>query len=439
MGEREILRERAFFHWLYNIEGIGRVTVRRLMDAVGSAERVFGLEEEKLGRLLTPAQLKKLLTERRRTDIFQSYERLRREGIELYPASDPLYPRRLLPIPDRPEAIYVRGKLPDESMPAVAVIGARVCSAYGAYLAERFAACLAAAGVCIISGLARGIDGIGQTAGLKSGGTVCAVLGCGPDTCYPPENRRLYEDVMRHGAVISEYPPGTPPRAGLFPQRNRIISGLADLVLVVEARQKSGTLITVDMALEQGKEVWAVPGRITDELSRGCNQLICQGASPALSPEALLEELKKLPLSRGRQSAQEEGERFAQGGDGAILVPGGKREIPEQRGETGNADGNADGNAGRNRAVCGADALRTAVLDSLDVVPESAERMHKKLKASGMSCTLAQLTQLLVELTLEGACVQEGNRFRKEMPQTARIFGKEGAATAELPERFSKL
>ena len=161
MGEREILRERAFFHWLYNIEGIGRVTVRRLMDAVGSAERVFGLEEEKLGRLLTPAQLKKLLTERRRTDIFQSYERLRREGIELYPASDPLYPRRLLPIPDRPEAIYVRGKLPDESMPAVAVIGARVCSAYGAYLAERFAACLAAAGVCIISGLARGIDGIG--------------------------------------------------------------------------------------------------------------------------------------------------------------------------------------------------------------------------------------------------------------------------------------
>ena len=435
MGEREILRERAFFHWLYNIEGIGRVTVRRLMDAVGSAERVFGLEEEKLGRLLTPAQLKKLLTERRRTDIFQSYERLRREGIELYPASDPLYPRRLLPIPDRPEAIYVRGRLPDENTPAVAVIGARVCSAYGAYLAERFAACLAAAGICIISGLARGIDGIGQTAALKSGGTVCAVLGCGPDICYPPENRRLYEDVMRHGAVISEYPPGTPPRAGLFPQRNRIISGLADLVLVVEARQKSGTLITVDMALEQGKEVWAVPGRITDELSRGCNQLICQGASPALSPEALLEELKKLPLSHGRLSAQEEGERFAQGGAGTILVPGGRWEIPEQREET----GNTNGDAGRNGADCGENALRTAVLNSLDVVPESAERLHEKLKASGTPCTLAKLTQLLVELALEGVCVQEGNRFRKEMPQTARLFGKEGAAPAELPERFSKL
>ena len=290
MEEMEILKERAFFHWLYNIEGIGRRTIRRLMDAMGSAERIFYLDEEKLSLLLSPAQQKKLMAARSRAHVRQEYETLKRGGMDLYPASDPLYPKRLLPLPDRPEAIYVKGELPDERLPAVAVIGARVCSAYGAYMAEQFASALAAAGVCTISGLARGIDGIGQRAVVRAGGVTCAVLGCGPDICYPPENRQLYEGIVRHGAIISEYPPGTPPKAGLFPQRNRIISGLSDAVLVVEAKEQSGSLITANFALEHGHSVYALPGAVTEELSRGCNKLIFDGAGIAYSPEIMLME-----------------------------------------------------------------------------------------------------------------------------------------------------
>ncbi len=389
MEEGKILRERAFFHWLYNIEGIGRVTIRRLLEAAGSAEQVFALEEEKLSFLLTPAQKKKLLIARNTADVDRGYEALLKKGIDLYPASDPLYPERLAHIPDRPEAIYVKGRLPGKDVPAAAVIGARVCSAYGAFLAEQFAAAFAEAGVCVISGLARGIDGIGQRAALQRGGTTCAVLGCGPDICYPPENRQIYEAAVRHGAVISEYPPGTAPKAGLFPQRNRIISGLSDLILVIEAREKSGTLITVDMALEQGREVRAVPGRITDELSRGCNRLIWQGAAPALSPAQLLEEMRRLlpvfrDAGRGKETCREE-----QAGQGEAA--------PLSQEENG--------------------GLRAAALRSLDHLPVSPEHLREELEKEGISCSLPELTQVLMELTLDGHCAQDGNRFCRRMPQ----------------------
>ncbi len=399
-SSQEILRERAFFHWLYNIEGIGRKTIRRLMDAVGSAERIFNLEEEKLDLLLSDSQKRKLLEARGRAKIRQEYEAIRRRGIDLYPASDPLYPKRLLPLPDRPEAVYVKGRLPEERVPAVAVIGARICSAYGAYMAEQFCASLASAGVCIISGLARGIDGIGQRAALRAGGTACAVLGCGPDLCYPPENRQLYDSMIQRGAVVSEYPPGTPPRAGLFPQRNRIISGLADLILVIEAREKSGTLITVDMALEQGKEVWAVPGRITDELSRGCNRLIWQGASPALSPSALLEELRRLSALSWKRPAQKEAE--------------GRCGQPAENGTRAGACGEG---LLTEKATAEEERLRTAILNALDFSAVTPERLQEELRASGISCSLPGLIRLLMELTLEGSCVQEGNRFCRKMTQ----------------------
>ena len=143
----------------------------------------------------------------------------------------------------------------------------------------------------MVSGLARGIDGISQEAALDCGGRTYAVLGCGVDVCYPAENGRLFDRIPARGGIVSEYPPGTLPQARLFPPRNRIISGLSDLILVVEAREKSGTLITVDMALEQGREVFAIPGRVTDALSSGCNTLIRQGAGVAISPSALLEGL----------------------------------------------------------------------------------------------------------------------------------------------------
>ena len=219
------------------------------------------------------------------------YGRMRERGIFLVTEDEPQFPERLSRIPDKPYALYFAGRLPQAEKRAVAVIGARECTAYGRYMAEQFGAAFAKAGIQVISGMARGIDGIGQTAALKEGGYSLGVLGCGVDICYPGENRELYETLLAVGGICSEYPPGTEPRAVLFPPRNRIISGLCDAVLVVEAREKSGTLITVDMALEQGREVYALPGRATDPLSGGCNRLIRQGAGLASSPEEVLEEL----------------------------------------------------------------------------------------------------------------------------------------------------
>ena len=158
-------------------------------------------------------------------------------------------------------------------------------------MAESFAGTLGEAGIQIISGMARGIDGIAQSAALRAGGASFGVLGCGVDICYPSQNREIYQQLIKQGGVISSYLPKTMPKPQYFPPRNRIISGLADALLVIEAREKSGTLITVDMALEQGREVYALPGRVADPVSEGCNRLISQGAGIVLSPQELLAEL----------------------------------------------------------------------------------------------------------------------------------------------------
>lgn len=243
------------------------------------------------------------------------------ERISFITPFDNIYPERLKSIPDAPAGLYVMGRLPAESEIMVAVIGARECSDYGRYVAEKLGAFLGERGVTVISGMARGIDGISQWAALEAGGTSIGVLGCGVDICYPSKNRKLYDRLLEQGAVLSEYPAGTPPRPMNFPARNRIVSGLADAVVVIEARNKSGTLITVDMALEQGREVFVVPGRITDGLSEGCNKLIKQGAGVLLSPEELLEELREMkcrtqapcekqrPKAVGRQAKEDRNKR----------------------------------------------------------------------------------------------------------------------------------
>jgi DNA processing protein len=219
--------------------------------------------------------------------------------------SDALYPEKLRQIRNAPKRLYVRGMLPQKGEPCVAIIGARRCSDYGKKMAQIFAAELAGAGIQIISGMALGVDGIAQTAALAAGGRSCAVLGCGTDICYPNENRELYERLLLRGGILSEYAQGTPPLAVHFPARNRIISALADLIIVVEAKEKSGTLITVDFALEQGKEVYALPGRTTDELSKGCNRLLSQGAGIALSPQDILTALgRKVCCSREKDALE---------------------------------------------------------------------------------------------------------------------------------------
>lgn len=214
------------------------------------------------------------------------------QTVRYYPRNHEHFPEALKYLADVPKGIYVKGQLPDSSKPAVAIVGARVCSDYGKTQAYEIARYLSSYGVQIISGLARGVDGHAHQGALDGGTPTFAVLGCGLDTCYPRQHISLWTQILEaQGGILSEYPMCTPPLKSYFPQRNRIISGLADLVIIIEAKKQSGSLITADCALEQGKTVYALPGRIWDALSCGCNYLIAQGAGILYSPECILEEL----------------------------------------------------------------------------------------------------------------------------------------------------
>ena len=202
------------------------------------------------------------------------------------------YPQKLNNYPKMPEILFVKGNLPDAKNPTAAIVGARACSPYGRIQAFRYAKILSSAGVQIISGMAYGIDAEAHKGALEGGTPTYAVLAGGVDICYPSGNRPLYARILReNGGILSEQPPGMRARNYFFPARNRIISGLADLVLIVEAREKSGSLITAQWALDQGKIVYAVPGPVNEALSMGCHKLIYDGAGIAYSPEILLREL----------------------------------------------------------------------------------------------------------------------------------------------------
>ena len=202
------------------------------------------------------------------------------------------YPEKLNNYPKMPEILFVKGRLPDRKKPSIAIVGARACSTYGRIQAFRYAKVLSSAGVQIISGMVYGIDAEAHKGALEGGTATYAVLAGGVDICYPAGNKALYERILREGGgIISEQPPGMRARNYFFPARNRIISGLADMVLIVEAREKSGSLITAQWALDQGKTVYAIPGPVNEELSIGCHKLIYDGAGIAYSPEILLREL----------------------------------------------------------------------------------------------------------------------------------------------------
>ena len=287
--------DKAYIHWLYQAAGFNSRGFLRSLASLGTPREIYQMTVSGVlaGKLSARFEKKaeRMLEFSRGYDVPGAYGRMKERGIFLVAEGERQYPARLKRISDPPYVLYCAGQLPQEEKKAVALIGARDCTEYGRYMAGQFSAAFARAGVQVISGMARGIDGIGQTAALKEGGYSFGVLGCGVDICYPRENQELYEMLLASGGVCSEYLPGTGPRGILFPPRNRIISGLSDAVLVVEAREKSGTLITVDMALEQGREVYALPGRATDPLSGGCNSLIRQGAGLVSSPEEVLEEL----------------------------------------------------------------------------------------------------------------------------------------------------
>lgn len=211
-------------------------------------------------------------------DASVMYHKWSDAGIQFISSVHQDYPEKLKQIYDYPPGLFYYGRIPGRKERCVAVVGARMCTGYGREMTEKLSMLLAANGVCVVSGLAYGIDAIAQHTCIENGGISYGILGCGPDICYPKENRQIYEKIKRTGGIISEYPPGTPVRQWQFPARNRIISGLCEKLVVVEAKRKSGTLITADFALEQGRDVYAFPGRISDGVSAGCNRLIAQGA-----------------------------------------------------------------------------------------------------------------------------------------------------------------
>ena len=280
-------------YWFSKVSGIPGAKKKKLREYLGEGQLIYNIEETEIKSMdfLSEKEKNSILCARREKDLEGQWNALQKKGIKFVPFFSKEYPKRLSDITNAPYALYVKGHLPDEGKVSVAIVGARRCTHYGEAFAMEYGEELAAADIQIISGMAKGIDGAGHRGALNRGGKTYAVLGCGADICYPRENAGLYKEIQNVGGIISEYPPGTPPLSSHFPARNRIISGLADCVLVIEAKEKSGSLITVDMALEQGKDVYALPGPATSVLSMGCHRLISQGAGILLSPAELLNEL----------------------------------------------------------------------------------------------------------------------------------------------------
>lgn len=268
--------------------------IGKLLENGITARDAFGMSQEALEKIpgLTPEDALWIRMSRERWNVDARFEELQEKGIRFVCREDSAFPGRLEGIHNPPYAIYYIGELPDPGQPAVAMVGARGRSIYGSEIASKLSLALGQQRIQVISGMALGIDTDSHAGCMEGGGRTFAVLGCGVDVVYPRQNRYLYEKIIKHGGVLSEFPPGTPAKATHFPQRNRIISGLSDKVIVVEARLKSGSLITADLAMEQGKDVYAVPGRITDPLSQGTNRLIRQGAGAIISVEDFMKELQ---------------------------------------------------------------------------------------------------------------------------------------------------
>ena len=274
------------------VEGVGNVGFKSLVEAFGSPQQVFA----------APFSLLKTVpgigeqTARRIKD-FSGWDKVekeltlaRRAGVSIVTSQDPRYPQRLASIYDSPAYLYVKGCLGEDDL-NIAFVGSRMASTHGLFTTERLCRELALRGATIVSGMARGIDSAAHRGALVAKGRTIAVLGCGLDIIYPPENEKLFNDIAASGAVLSEFPFGTQPNAPNFPARNRIISGISLGVVVVEAGEKSGSLITARIALEQGREVFAVPGSIDVSGSRGTNRLIKQGAKLIENIDDILEEI----------------------------------------------------------------------------------------------------------------------------------------------------
>lgn len=275
-----------------NVTGIGPVRFDRLLTAFGTIRAAWEADTAALRRVLDRRSLESLVGYRRAADPEGDYAALRSEGIDVVTLRHESYPDLLREVPGPPPVIFLRGTITMEDRRAVAIVGTRRLSSYGREMARVLARDLAQAGVTIVSGLARGVDGIAHAAALDAGGRTIAVLGNGVRGVYPPEHRELAARIAAQGAVLSDFHPDAPPDGPNFPARNRLISGLALGVIVVEAPMRSGALITVDFAADQGRDVFAVPGSVLSPASAGCNRILRDGARPVRSADDVLEDLR---------------------------------------------------------------------------------------------------------------------------------------------------
>lgn len=274
------------------IPGVGPLRFYTLLRYFGSPERVLSASQKELSNIRGIGEIiaKQIIENKETIKVDEELEKIEKQGVTVLTLQSEDYPKNLLSIFDPPPVLYVKGRLKPEDRFAIGMVGSRIASSYGRTIAKQLCTQLVAKGITIISGLARGIDTSVHQAVLEANGRTIAVMGCGLDVIYPPENKDLWMQIINHGAVISEFPFGTSPERFNFPQRNRLISGLSFGVVVVEAPIKSGSLITADLALEQGRDVFAVPGPINSRLSAGTNNLIKQGAKLIETADDILEE-----------------------------------------------------------------------------------------------------------------------------------------------------
>jgi DNA processing protein len=354
---------------LGRIKGIGAVTFKKIAAHFGDAAKAFSATRAELERVegLDRGVIDRILNFADWRQVDEDIRRVAEANICVLTFNDPHYPARLRMIADPPPALYVKGELGPADEQAVAVVGSRSASEYGRRVARELCRGLSLCGFTVVSGMARGIDGEAQEAALDAGGRTIAVLGSGVDRPYPPEHQTLYRRIAAHGAVVSELPMGTPPMAFNFPARNRLISGLSLGVVVVEATEKSGSLITASLALEQGREVFAVPGEVGASRTRGTHRLIRQGAKLVETVQDIVEEIApQLALQRGASVAPDQ------------------RPLPDRAGAQ----------ARTVYALCGQRAVH---------VDEIIER-------SGL--TAAKVAEVLLQLELDGYVKQlPGNRY----------------------------
>lgn len=279
--------------WFSSLCKTGIKTRHRLLEVYGDAQAIFLAPAKQLQKLewLSEGMRQEIVETRSPECIKQAYDNYNMKEYNFVHMHSNAYPQRLKNIYDYPTGLFYKGHLPNDNRASVAIVGARYCTMQGKARAYRFAKVMADAGIQIISGMALGIDGSVHRGAIDVKGSTYAVLGNGIDICYPRENWEIYYEIPYSGGCLSEYPPGDKPVSWHFPMRNRIIAGLSDVIIVVEAREKSGALITADYGLEQGKDVFVVPGRPEDELSRGCNALISEGAGLVSEPEEILDHL----------------------------------------------------------------------------------------------------------------------------------------------------